>query len=141
MRYRYTIADWQRRYDESERWCRRKNGAIVIAPADTGVLAVVSRYGEGCLTHLVRYVVAYHPDWRDPHRSFATQCGYSFAEAKVDVIDPAGEMFGCARCIAVAERYGEPTYSLVPSTGCEQSQGRRGLRGRRPSSSHQGASR
>lgn len=42
----------------------------------------------------------------------------------------ADETFVCRRCHARAERYGVPTFGLIPDSGCAVSGGKRGLRGR-----------
>lgn len=127
---RQTVADVAARWHESARWDHRQTAPTqVLTPEQAQIYAVTSDFSEGCLTHLVRYITVHHPTWRPSHRCIQCQCGYAFSEQKISTVDPAAEMFGCARCIAAAERYGEPTFNLIPSTGCEQSAGRR--RGRR----------
>lgn len=96
---------------------------MVLSPDEAKVWLATSPI-KGCLTHLVRYATVYGPRNRF---SYHAQCG-TIARLPVEVQD---ETFVCARCITQAERYGEPTFNMVPSTGCEASNGKRGMKGTR----------
>lgn len=101
---------------------------MVLSPEEARVFLVTSSL-EGCLTHLVRYVTNYNGS---SNLSFHTQCNQLIHRGRV--VDPAEEMFGCARCIEQAEKHQEPTFNLIPTTGCEVSGGKRKGRQKWPSS-------
>jgi hypothetical protein len=119
MSGRLTIADLQRRTDAHPclhgRW---------LSPVDAGVFMATSHLDE-CLTHLVRVV---HRDpakhWRGD--TYHMQCGIMLYGTRARIVDPVDEVFACARCVAAAEKFGEPTYRMVPASGCEVSEGKRG---------------
>jgi len=102
----------------------------VLAPIEAGVFLATSRLAD-CLTHIVRNVTIVHP-WHD-HRVGRTHLGHTTyvawcAQFAHRPVDPDDELFGCHLCIARADRYGYPTFNLVPATGCEVSGGKRGRR-------------
>lgn len=90
---------------------------MVRSPAEAGIYLAVTP--KGCLTHIVRYV----SNWGGSRASFEALCGIH--QRVGAIVDPATELFGCHRCIAQAIKYGEPTYNLVPNTGCEATGGQR----------------
>ena len=98
----------------------RHIGGNFITPAEAEAFLVTPLW-EGCLTHIVRNVHV-HTDGR---RTFHLQCGAMAYGTRNRIVDPADEMFGCSRCLAAAAKYGEPTFRLIPTSGCEVSGGRR----------------
>lgn len=92
---------------------------MVLSPDEARAWLATSSL-EGCLTHLVRYATAYGArSWL----TFHAQCGQMVMRGHP--VPVADEMFACARCIAVAEKYGEPTFGMIPTSGCEVSNGKR----------------
>lgn len=102
-----------------------------LSPDDAREYLFVS--SAGCLTHIIRWVgiqpehpvrgtTIVHP----ANRLYQALCGVSAsANRGVTIIAPADELFGCHACLAAAERYGLPTYQLLPSTGCQATEGAR----------------
>lgn len=125
---RRTVEDLQRREDARCRTCQpnhlgrtryREPTADEVCFASTHHFAV-----GGCLTHLTRFVTEhYKADGTLSHLSYEAQCGNGVSQRKAMAAD--GEFFGCHRCITMAEKHGLPTFNLVPSTGCEVSEGTR----------------
>lgn len=94
---------------------------FIQTPEEAGVFVVTSPMG--CLSHLVRYVSHWTLTSGTVSVSYQCQCGTSVNSRKVIVVDPNDELFGCHRCIEVAFKHGEPTFNLVPETGCEATGG------------------
>lgn len=127
---RKTVAELQ-----GEWWAQNpKKGAYTLSPEEAGEFMVTSaKVADQCLTHLVRWVHVFPAlshftpkgrVWTNAERhSYQLQCGNMLTTAKV--VSPSEETFVCARCLAAAERYGEPTFNMIPTTGCEASGGRR----------------
>lgn len=117
---RPTIATIRRRYRSTfgfTEW-------TVAAPGEDGTPVAVGpdpSWQGPCLTHLVRYTLC-RPDGR---QNYHYQCGAFNYRGRVMPVDPADELFACARCIEAALKHGEPTFNLVPTTGCEMTEGRR----------------
>lgn len=100
-------------------WQGEGDRIMVLSPDEAQAWLATSSL-EGCLTHLVRYATAYGArSWL----TFHAQCGQMVMRGHRVLF--ADEMFACARCIAVAEKYGEPTFGMIPTSGCEVSNGKR----------------
>ena len=69
---------------------------------------------------------------RRPRLTFHVQCGAMVQHGHAVAI--ADETFACGRCIAAAEKHGEPTFGMIPTSGCEVSNGKR--RGRPAGATH-----
>lgn len=100
------------------------------SPADAGEYLFVSS-SAGCLTHIIRWVAtqperAVHGTTHPANRLYQALCGVASSTNRgVSVIAPDDEMFGCHRCLNAAARYDLPTYQLLPSTGCQATEGAR----------------
>lgn len=103
-----------------------------LSPEDGGIL--LFRTSQlGCLTHITRWVQHWTATYADElHVSAEALCGVfgtTWASRRKGegmlVRDPATETFGCHVCIERAERYGLPTYNLIPDTGCSATGGAR----------------
>lgn len=119
MSRRRTIGDIQRRSDAG--WHAPGFSTYIHPPEHFGYL-FQSKH-DGCLTHRTRYVVQVKNPWGE-HFSWVAECGIGINRAVV--VDPRDEFFVCHKCIAVCERFGINTFNMVPATGCEVSNGRRG---------------
>lgn len=100
----------------------------VLSPDEAQVWLATSDYAE-CLTHIVRYATAAAGR---PRLTFHVQCGAMVQHGHAVAI--ADETFACGRCIAAAEKHGEPTFGMIPTSGCEVSNGKR--RGRPAGATH-----
>ena len=67
--------------------------------------------------------------------TYHAQCGAMLLNGRP--VPVADETFVCGRCITTAEKYGEPTFGMIPTTGCDVSNGKR--RGRLTMASKRGA--
>lgn len=121
--HRRTVADMNARAHQ------RKWQYVYREPAEIGEYLFVTP--QGCLTHIIRW------RWDRPatnrgvidlsaprHHGYEALCGVGTGR-QVTIVDPADELFGCHRCIALAERYALPTFDLLPSTGCQATEGAR----------------
>jgi hypothetical protein len=97
---------------------------VVMSPDEWAPL-FTSRLPE-CLTHITRYAVRYPawPPW-DEYVIGQAWCGIGLNARPIQLDEASG--FACHACIAKAEKYGQPTYNLIPDTGCAVSNGKRGL--------------
>lgn len=124
---RRSIAQLQRRYDQMDEIDQR---AIhqVLSPVEAGIL--LFRTSElGCLTHITRHVVHWTATYRyEMLVGVQAECGISgttLSRNPLVVIDPATETFGCHRCIEWCNKFGLPTYNLIPDNGCSATGGAR----------------
>lgn len=93
------------------------NEITIATPDEAKVWLVTSPMAE-CLTHLVRYVSLYQG-----RMGVRAQCGNEVVH--VVPVPIKDETFVCGRCITMAEKYGEPTFGMIPTSGCEVSNGKR----------------
>lgn len=129
MRARRSLSDLALVYAEMDR--RDPRGIHeVLSPSAAGIL-LFRTSDIACLTHVTRYVTHSTATYRDFVLVAATaECGISGNygwnhRRRMLVIDPADETFGCHACLAICERLGLPTYSLIPDTGCSATGGAR----------------
>ena len=133
MKRRRTVDDLNRLWSEG---IRSEWVTTWRTPEDAGDLLFTTS-SQGCLTHITRFVGdktahAKHARTFPANRYYEALCGVGSSRNRgAVVVDPSDEMFGCHLCIAKAERYGLPSYGLLPSTGCEATAGAR-FRPRRP---------
>lgn len=112
---------------EEEMWGHDRRPVVWRLPSSDEVLVRSSHVRE-CLTHLARHVSGHHrrADGGEPvlhHTVFTAWCGMSLHRAILVPVED--ETFVCHRCIEVAEHRGEPTFSMIPNTGCEVTGGKR----------------
>ncbi len=101
---------------------------LIVHP-DIAYPLFVSRL-DGCLTHRTRHAQIQFRHIGDgklgvpASLSYQGMCGIQVARPRG--VNVREESFLCALCFKACERYGVDHFNLVPSTGCEVSQGRRG---------------
>ena len=98
----------------------RGTQVMVMSPSEANVYLATSNFAADCLTHLVRYATAYSSR---SHLTFHTQCGAMVQMGRAVAI--SDEAFVCGRCFTAAEKHGEPTFGMIPTSGCEVSSGKR----------------
>lgn len=101
---------------------------VILSPDEAGVYIVMSQRLL-CMPHLVRWI--HH--WPEGRRTYQLQCGNMLFSGAIE-LKVEDEFFCCKRCIEAAEKHGDPTHNLVPTTGCETSEGKR--KGRPKSQDH-----
>ncbi len=94
------------------------SGTIYLYPEDAGVFLARSSGPNARLTHIVRWV----GQQTDGERWYKPFCDGCPSDTPVAIDDATGV---CARCFALAERMGEPTFGLTPTTGYQASGGKR----------------
>lgn len=110
---------------------RHRFGSLYRLPEPAERLFTSAKVSGQCLTHITRHISVNSErtanGWKFRHLTFTGWCGTQMSNARTVPVD--GEMFGCHACISRGAHFVQDTFNLIPSTGCEASEGKR--RGRR----------